>query len=276
MQMRGIIYIIIIISLFVSACGRMGEDIGAGNEGTIEYKISCDALTKGGIGNGDNINYVWYAVYQRKIDGAYDLVSTYEPVPFAGGEAVCRVTLARDLSYKIVFVAQHYDDDGPVYFVDDRNNIIVMPSDPVANSEDFDLFHFVDTIDDYDGAMLKRAELGRVVAQVNLLCSQSNWDEVHAAGKAPLYSSMSIAGVPEYFNLLDGTVGGDKTVEYRKSEIAEDMRLAYAYCLADGDADMTVKLYGNANDQECISEFTSRDLPVEANKKTNVNCTLTF
>lgn len=247
----------------------MGEEVRADKEVTVEYRVSYDTVTKG-IGDGDAINKVWYAVYLKNSNEGFDLVSVYKPVDISAGEAVCPVVIANDQTYKVVFVAQHYDGTDPTYTIDAVGGFIRMPNYALANSENYDLFHAVSDIIEYNGQQPAPVVLDRVVAQVNLYCSQDNWNAATAAGKVPTHSDMTLSGVPEYFYLISGNVSGSKTIVYNKSSVPGSRRLAYAYCLADGSADVTVRLYKDQNDADPLV-ITSAGAPMEKNKKTNIN-----
>lgn len=254
----------------------MGEDVVADNEVTVEYRVSYDHVTKADIGTGAAVNYVAYAVYLKQ-ENVYTHVSTYQPVAFTNGNAVCPVVLAKDQTYRIVFVAQHYESNVSSYQVNFREKKLEMPQTAIANSENYDLFYKVSDIVDFKGHQPEPVELKRIVAQVNLFCSQENWNEAYTAGHAPQYSDITIKRVPANFNLMDGTVSSNTiTVTYSKSTVPGNARLAYAYCLADsqeGSADLEVKLYNTIDDNE-PSVISSTDIPVERNKKTNINCAI--
>lgn len=269
--MRRIIYILSIITLSIVSCNKIDEEQPNDNEVTLQYRVSCDALTKS-IGYGEAVNYVSYAVYLKRGD-SYDFVSSFRPVAFsATGEAICPVVLAKDQTYKVVFVAQHYNEKGEsTYTVDFRNKMLTMPAEAVANSENYDLFHTVSDIIEFNGTQHEPVELVRIVAQVNLYCSQKNWEEAIRSGRAPEYSDITIDRVPVSFNLIDGTVSADtKTVTYSKDSVPGNAHLAYAYCLAGGTADAMIRLYKNNTDNDPFV-ITSPEIPVEKNKMTKIH-----
>ena len=255
----------------------MGGDIDGDNETVVRYRVSYDSITKS-IGEGASVNYVAYAVYLMKEDGSYELIASYAPVKFIDGNADCEMILAKNQSYKIAFVAQHYSDDGtqPTYPVDFVAQTVSMPDSPAANSEDYDLFHTIDEIIDYDGNQPDEIILDRIVALVNFQCSLDNWNAAVSAGKQPAYSDVSITDVPESYSLLTGEFSAAKeTVSYSKSQITENHILAYAYCLPAGSAEVTFKLYLTDDDNN-PQIITSADIPVEKNKITNITGVLIY
>lgn len=272
MKMRRIIYILSFIFLSLVSCSKIDGDVVADKQVTVEYRVSYDAATRS-IGSGEAINKVWYAVFLKRSESNYERVSVYKPVDFTSGNADCPVVIAKDQSYKVVFVAQHYDGDTPVYQIDDNSTTLSMPAAPKANSENYDLFYAVSDIENYQGVQPDPVILNRVVAQVNLLCSQDNWDAAESAGKAPEHSELTITDVPQSLDLLSGNVSTTTTeVTYTKSEVPSKTCLAYAYCLAgaDSSADVTVNLYKSVNDTEPLV-ITSAGVPIGRNKKTNIN-----
>lgn len=274
MKMRRFIQILsVIVSLSLVSCEKVGGDIGGDNEVTVSYTVSCDAVTKS-IGEASAINYVSYAVYLKK-GAEYVLTSSYDPVPFTAGNADCPVLLTRGQSYKVVFVAQHYEGTvpslTPAYPIDFAAKTLSSPTAPAANSENYDLFYIADEVNNYTGSQPDPVELNRIVALVSLKCSQENWDAAEAAGKRPTHSDVTVKNVPQSFNLLTGTVSPDThALTYAKSQIAEPQTLAYAYCLPAGPSDVEFRMYTGEGDVY-PKVINAPDVPVEKNKKTNIN-----
>ena len=133
------------LSLVLAASCNKAE-MASNEEITVNYSVSVPA-TKA-LGGGAAINKVWYAVYRT--DGS--LVSNYQPVDFTEGKANCPVVMMRGQSYKVLFVAQHYSDAStPAYTIDPATATLTMPTVVVANSDNYDIFTFVDDVVEYDG-----------------------------------------------------------------------------------------------------------------------------
>ena len=236
-------------------------------EDVVTYSVSMP-VTKAVSADGSSINKVWYALY--KMDGT--LVKDYGTVDFTGGNAHCSVVMMRGQSYKIAFVAQH---EG-VYGVDAQEKTISMPSAPVANSDDYDLFYKLETVEKYSGVTSDAVALDRAVALVNFYSSKTDWNNVTNLGLVPDESAVVLKDVPATFDLLTGAAVETTTdITYSKAGmpstelVGESVHVAAAYCFAPTTNNIKagVKLY---NDEDLISEVEVDNVPVGSNKKTNI------
>ena len=223
-------------------------------------------MTKAVTADGSAINKVWYGLY--KTDGT--LVSNYQPVEFKNGSANCQVVMMRGQSYKIVFVAQHDDDDDATYTITPETATISMPAAPVANSDNYDLFYVVKEVNNYNGEKTGEVVLNRGVALVKFNCSDADWQNATALESEPTHSSVTLKGVPTSFNLLSATYGTEAAdVTYTKSEIHAEKFVAAAYCFVpDNTITAEINLYKG---ESLVSSLSVENVPVESNKQTNIS-----
>jgi hypothetical protein len=262
------IAVLTILSIF-AFCSCSREDVLMyGEEIPVSYTISLFD-TKGVSADGSAINKVWYAIY--KTDGT--LATNYAPVDFVNGSARCEVVMMRGQSYKIVFVAQHYKDSAtPTYSINAQDATIEVPAAPIANSDQMDLFYGTDDIVAYNGAATGNVVLDRVVAMVNFVSSDEDWNNANTQGVVPTHSSIELSGVSAGWDLLRGAPLEEKTnLTFAKSEIPGAKHIGAAYCMAQGKIGATIKLYTSADEDAApVKTVELAEVQVETNKKTNI------
>lgn len=263
--------------LLLASCQKEGGiGIGQGEECTVEYNVSLDQITRAS-GEKVSVTHIWYAAY--KVDGnSLTLKAEHDLAKIVDGNASCPVRLVPGNSYKVVFVAQHYDETGnglePKYSINAQNMKLEMPQNPVANSDDYDLFWQVDDIVDFKGGEKEPVELRRKVAKISFLASEEDWNAAVNAGNLPTYSGMTIHNVPRYLNLTDGTTSEPaQVVNYSKSPLAPSGNiLGSAYCLAGSpNADIDLHLYKGDEGTELIKTLNAKYIPIKENYKININ-----
>lgn len=261
--MKKFRYIILALAAMFIAASCVVEDQMV----TVEYNVGA-ANTKA-MSEGESANYVWYALYD--LDG--NLVNDFGTKPIVDGKANCPVTMVKGQSYNIVFVAQHYSPLGeamvPMYEIKPSQGVICMPSAARANSDEYDLFRGKDTVISYSGHKSDQVTLERIVAQVNVVSEQDDWNDLLTAGYLPDASELVLSGVPAAYDMLSGTAVDDvMTVNYTKSALTgETYNLGTAFCFAGDEISVKLGLYrGNSK----IKEVTVDRAAVEPNKKTNI------
>lgn len=255
--------------VLAASCNK--TEIASNEEITVNYSISVPATRA--LGQGEAVNKVWYAVYRT--DGA--LVSAYQAVDFTSGSANCPVVMMRGQSYKVVFVAQHYDGTektDPTYeIIPETATMTIKPEKALANSDNYDVFTYVDEVLNYDGAPAEAVTLQRSVAQVNFTCNDTDWDNSVLLGMTPSHSAVILAGVPKSFNLLSGTASSETiTLPYAKNiRPTGDKNLATVFCFvgADFTTDATIDLFTSETGPS-VRTLTVPNVPVQSNYKTNI------
>lgn len=266
--MKSLRHILLITALTIAAfcsCSKVEQSV-SGEEVSVSYTVSVPA-TKTVSDNGSSINKVWYALY--KTDGK--MATNYAPVDFVGGSARCEVVMMRGQSYKIVFVAQYYKDSvTPTYPIDAPSACIGVPTSPVANSDEYDLFYGTDDVVAFDGTPNGSIALERAVAMLNFVCSDEDWT---GALVRPTHSSVSLSGAAAGWDLLAGAPVSETTddLTFAKAPIPEDKHIGSVFFFANGDVDATLNLYDSADENAApLRTVNVSDIQVETNKKTNV------
>lgn len=255
---------------------------------TVGYSISFDEATKS-IGLGESVNYVWCAAYKviKDVDGAvtgYTLGSQPAFVQIVDGKAKCEVDMVRDQAYKVVFIAQHYELEEsslrPSYIINPVNANVIMPQSLPANSDNYDLFGYVDDVVKFDSSINKEVVLSRKVAQVNILTSSSDLATAELIGKTPTHSSMILKKVPLYYCMLDGLAYGSGEVTYSKALVSglNPNHLTTVFCLS-GETISNVevhkfKVYQNGTELKSYTDIG--DQPCKINFKTNISVDYKF
>ena len=276
--MKKLKYIALGLSaLLLASCAmeEMFDGFGPqeGEEVVITFKPELEdfeSVTKA-LGNGDAVNYVWYAVYRP--DGS--LVQEFPLQPFTAGKANCPVTIARDQDFKVVFVAQHYTVEGqtktPVYAVDPVKATLTMPQTAMANSDNYDVFCIVDEVNDFqENTTTKSLSLTRRVAQVNYICTPDDAAEAATRGMTPTASEIRLTGVPASYDIFSGQPSDNTiAVTYAKAALTGEANLlGTAFCFAkDNLTDAELKLYKG---DELTTTLNVGNVPVKPNKRTNI------
>ena len=240
----------------------------SGEEISLSYTISLPE-TKSANADGSAINKVWYGLYNT--DGS--MATNYAPVDFVNGSAKCEVVMMRGHSYKIVFVAQYYKDSAtPTYPINGQAATIGVPTAAVANSDQMDLFYGTDEVVAYNGIATGNVVLDRVVAMVNFISSDADWNNAVTQGVVPTHSSIELTGVSTGLNLLTGApLTGKTNLTFAKSEIPGAKHIGAAYCMAQGKIGATIKLYTSADANAApVKTVELAEVQVETNKKTNI------
>lgn len=272
---------LIVLAFSALSCNKAETLVSEINdEFTVSYSVNLDHHTKA-LGEGQSINYVWCAAYKiAETNGVISYTLSAEPIlaEFVSGVARCDVNMVRDQSYKVVFIAQHFEGLNPTYPIDKATSIISMPSAAVANSDFYDLFAYVDIVNDFKGFDNKGITLTRKVAQMNFITAQ---DDLTAAGadKTPTHSAVTIGNVPAALSMLDATLS-DNTIDvvFEKKELTgEPNQLASVFFLCEAARmDVTATLY-IYKDAELIKMYdTISALPAQMNYRTNVKVEYQF
>lgn len=262
---------VITLSALVSCNKSEGALTDIDKEVTVSYDVNIGATTKT-LSSETSANYIWYGLY--KINGTnIKLAKSYEPVKVVDGKAKCPVTMMLDQSYEVVFVAQYYDDNGNgVYEILSETAQMKMPATMPANTDNGDVFYAVDLVENFKGNRISDVQLKRVVSNINVFCLSEDWDAAASLNMTPTHSSVTVSNVPESFDLLTGKVSRNViSVDYTKALIPSDCHLASVYSLAGDNVTVNMRLYNSsATDAEVVRQLTVENLPVEANKRTNI------
>lgn len=258
---------------------------------TVTYSVGLDQQTKA-LGEGKSINYIWCGAYKEvNNDGVVSYTLRSESLtPFTDGIAQCKIEMVRDQSYKVVFVGQYFEnmnpEPRPSYRIDEGFARVYMPTAhyataPATNSDNYDLFTYVDQVTDFRPRAAKNITLSRRVAQINFLVDPADLATAATAGKTPEQSSVTLTGVHEYISLLDGTVSDTFVdVQYARAPLTNlnENTLATVFCLAsETSKDVNASLYIYNANGETLKEYSSiPGIPYKANYRTNVKVSYKF
>ena len=217
MQMRNWNLHILLLALCVMmSCAKDNAEII-----TVEYKASIYEYEVKSLGDGSQVNYIWYAVYNS--DGSL-FYQCGEPAVIEAGKAYCPVKMVLGKQYRVVFLAMHYDDQNiPAYDVDAADALVRYSARVYANNDKGDLFYTHEDVEAYRGMVAKGVELERIGAQINFLCNAS---DCNAAQQRPKTSALELSGVPTAFSLIEGKVTGTSgNVSYQRTDLPEGGRM---------------------------------------------------
>lgn len=261
-------------ALLALSCAKETQPEGAGEMVTIEYGITVDSPTKA-LGDGKTANYVWYALY-RSNGTLMSTCTTPAKIDIATGKAICPVTMVKDQSFKVVFLAMYFDEVNgtkiPAYIINADKKTVSMPASLQANTDKFDLFYGVDNVDNFQGVQSTNVNLNRVVAQINFELSEEAWN---ALGAGQSYSSqIQVSGAPTSMSLWDGTLDYTESITYTYTKAAipaEGRKIGTAYCFASSTGDQKVDAAITVYKEEAVVKTASvTSIPVSSNKKTNL------
>lgn len=279
---RHSIFTLILVAFSALSCSKVENPaFTPGEVFTANYSVAFDHQTKA-LGEGQSINYVWCAAYKiTEVNGETSYTLSAEPIlaEFVSGIARCDVDMVRDQSYKVVFIAQHFEGQNPTYPVDKATAIVSMPATAVANSDYYDLFGYVDTVNEFKGFNDKSITLTRKVAQMNFSTTPEDLAAAATAGKTPTHSAVTIGGVPAQMSMLDGNLSDNTiNVAFEKAPLTgETNQLASVFFLCEeGVMDVTATLY-IYKDADLVKEYGPISaLPSQMNYRTNVKVEYKF
>lgn len=252
---------------------------------TVTYSVALDQQTKV-LGEGRSVNYIWCGAYKEvNNEGVKTYTLSSESLtPFSDGIAQCKIEMVREQSYKVVFIGQYFEninpEPKPAYPIKKSLAKVSMPEAPVTNSDNYDLFTYVDQVTDFRPRAAKNVTLSRRVAMINFHADPADITAATAAGNSPNQSSVTLIGVPEYITLLDDTVSENTiTVQYNRASRPDSQNdLATVFCLASPESnDINASLYIYNGNDALLKEYAPiTRIPFRANYRTNVKVSYTF
>ena len=246
---------------------------------TVEYIAAVNECQVKSLGDGSEVNHIWYAVYNADGSLFYECDG---PAELIGGKAYCPVKMVLGKQYRVVFLAMHYDDAHiSAYEIDSASALVNYPSRLQANTDKGDMFYTYEDVAVYSGMVAKGVVLERVVSQVNILCSASDWN---AAQTKPGSSALELFGVPVSFSLFDGKASQTEgNVSYPRTGLPEGTDLnmngdyvvfsAYAFAPAApqvSEASAEFKMWDEGSSGSADYVISIPRMQLQSNMKTNV------
>ena len=269
-------------ALMFTACSQteLGETPAAGGQATVNFAVTAPVgLDTRTFGDGNTATELRYAVYDaegHQLSQLGNVAANQAPVTMTGRQAEVKLQLVKGNTYKVVFWAEA--PSAPYQFDWANATMSVKPEALATSDEKGDAFYNVSevtvTADTQESVTLRRP-----YAQLNI--GTNDLAASKAAGFDPTHTRVSLWGIPNAMNLLDGTVSGNINLLYypaaRPDATAEPFPvegyeyLAMAYVLMGDKQTADVKLQMGADDQGTDPHnrtFTA--VPLQRNYRTNI------
>lgn len=265
--------IIIILSAIVllAACQKENR-IQEPALSTVTYSVAApvEFETKT-AGDASRINVLWYGVYHKKENGEFKYMSDMSAFVEVTDPSSIKVpvTLINDQVYRLVFVAQHKtaDEDEYVYNIGEDGVMTLNPDANITDGEQMDAFVYWEETEVITQGYNKEISLSRPLAQINIGTT---------AAELPQSVSLTVAGVPESYDIFEGEYAGEATLNFTFDVPAGETidvastaysRLASMYIFGGNEIDCTIS-YKKADDTVVTHPIT--DVETETNYKTNI------
>ena len=203
--MKRIISFAAALTLIFGAASCQKND-PATKEGDVQvvfdFEIPQEAATKATMGDGSTVDVLFYEIYVGDQVMYDDKVYRTE-----NGNFTLTVKLVKGMTYDLLFWAQK---EGTGYYNTDKLQKVIVNYAGLANDESRDAFY--GSYPNFKaGSNPETIYLYRPFAQVNFGASPEDWKSaspfvVDDEDKVKVKSSMTIAGVPNAFNVKTGDV----------------------------------------------------------------------
>ena len=262
--------VLIILSAIVLLAGcQKDTPVDAPELTTMTYSVKAPVQFFTKAGDGSKINIIWCGVYHKNDKDNYvympDMSAFVEVIP--GQDIKVPLILIRDQYYKLVFVAQHRNEDNTkaytyTYNIDYATGDMAL-NVPATDGECLDAFVKVDAVGPIVGNENRDITLDRPFAQINLGTS---------AAVLPTTFGLTLTGVPASYNLFTGECS-QTTVEHTFPGLTPTKSLLH---VAGTDYKHMTTLYifgGNKIGGKVTygsTEKTFSDISTAPNHKTNI------
>lgn len=212
--------------LFAASCQKEGVK-DAGNESVVSFSVELPVgLSTKAIGDGTSATELYYAVFNQNGEYVQSLAQT-EPVAVVGKTADLKLKLVRNYTYSIVFWAQA---PGAPYSFDPETGVVTVDYSGDANDESRDAFCQMHTFTVPDRATFdETVYLRRPFAQINF--GAADFAQITELGLS-MESTVSISGLADTFNILEGTISGDASTDLELDTVPAQFDPAEALVVA--------------------------------------------
>ena len=269
-------------AMLLAGCSQneLSESPSTGGNATVNFSITAPTgLDTRAFGDGKTATQLRYAVYDASnhhLAGIGNVGADDAPVAITNREAQVTLQLVKGNTYKVVFWAEA--EGAPYHFDWTNAKMTVDPQKLVSSDEKGDAFYNVSEIHVTADAH-ESVTLHRPYAQLNI-----GTDDIaasKAAGFDPTHTSVTMTGVPNAMNLLDGTVSGSANVTYtlaaRPDATAETfpvdgytyLDMAYVLMGDKQTSDVTFRMAADAQGAD-LHERTFAAVPLQRNYRTNI------
>ena len=254
--------------LFAGSCQR--ENLEPVVNGGVTYTITLPEAVQTKGQSGYEKYDLYYEVYKTVDAEALEtapLLFENNKVPMTGNTTTVTLDLLNDQDYTVLFWANKKDVD---YFdLGDLRKVTAKSA--VSNNNDRDAFCGKDQIAQHDGTKSKTVTLKRPFAQLNIatiVTTTAGYDVT------PVNSKVTVYGAPVTYNVFDGAVSGETTIEYDWNTVPADKKVNDTYDLVamnyvlvpEGTVDVEYwieTVNGTVNN-------TVNNVPVKVNYRTNI------
>lgn len=262
--------LLIILSAIVLLAGcQKDAPVDAPELTTMTYSVKAPVQFFTKAGEGSKINILWCGVYHKKEGDNYvympDMSAFVDVTP--GQDIKVPLTLIRNQYYKLVFVAQHRNDDNTkaytyTYNIDYTTGDMALNA-PVTDGECLDVFVKVDAVGPIAGNENRDITLDRPVAQINISTT---------AAEKPSKIDIAVSGTAASYNIFEETYSQTTANPASFTGLScKGASLATVYVLPAGNSvglDMT--MYYGAGSEAVTKTLQVQNVSVAPNYKTNV------
>ena len=282
--MKRLFYVVGALLLAATSCQKVAEVMHG--KGYVEFTIETPAASTKAIGDGMNVDIVYYEIYKKEanhknsIDGGKPLIKGHTKV--VGKNASLTLNLLQDQDYVALFWAHVYGYGDKFYDITDLRKVVVTYTHEdrklaPANDEDRAAFCQRHPFSTHKKVNSEKVYLVRPFAQINLGTTQKslNLDYPITLQKSHMY----IDGVANVFNVNKMEATKDVTyVDYAFNDVPKqfltvgDTDYAYAgmnYILVPANKSNVKLTYDIMTDVGTVNR-TVVDVPVKMNYRTNL------
>ena len=275
--------------MLTTACSDEDPTISSGDTAKVSFNLQADAaLSTRAISDGTGADMLVYRVFDKdgNIIGGQAKKTESGLTDLKTGHNIT-LNLAKGQTYKVAFWAQ--DADCSAYTVADDMSVAI-DYNGYNNDETRDAF--CKTVEIYvAGDMAETVKLTRPFAQVNVGCTDEDWNAAVNSGITVATSQVTFVDAATTLNVLDGTVSGAQTVSYTAEAIPtetlkvdsnndgtkEDFHyLSMSYILPNDGTTGSAKTVAsasfvfNTNGESISLSEGLQNIPLQRNYRTNI------
>ena len=249
-------------------------DNGLKGDGNVTFSVEVPStIASRAFGDGTKALNLSYAVYET--GQQTPLITSKDQVLFDGLKATVNMRLVNGKTYDIVFWADN--EDAPYTFNEANQTVTVDYTNAANQNENFDAFFAAKTVK-VEGTINETVQLYRPFAQINI--GATDYEAATTGGFTTASSTVTVSGVANTLNLLDGTVSGDETIAFANAAVPADDEtfpasvtadyLSMTYVLVGADKAITeVDFTATSTNNETVTRKFS-NVPVQRNYRTNI------
>ena len=239
-----------------------------GGEVPVSFAIDLgDNIDSRTISDGLKANTLKFAVFEN----GTEITALAQEVPVANKQATISTKLVKGHTYSFVFWAQN---SACTAYNTTNMKAITVDYAALCNDETRDAFYKMDSFTVTE-AFEKTEVLTRPFAQINFLAD----DAAGVVGVDAYKSMVTVTGVPNTLNTLDGSVSGSTDVTFALATIPNETLAGYEtykyvamnYILAATNKEVKNEVVLTVNDgTQDVNTVTVANCPVQRNYRTNI------